>query len=97
MAGCFVPDDFSIVGGAGAQPYYGRMRGVDVFGLVSEAIAHDEPRIRARAGHTKFGSDRVLATYDPTLRVQLLPDPPPPRLRRRCRARRSGSPAGSSR
>jgi arabinofuranosyltransferase len=66
MQGCFRPDDFSIVGGAGAQPYFARMRGVDVFGLVSETIAHDEPRIRARAGHTKFGSDRVLAAYDPT-------------------------------
>jgi arabinofuranosyltransferase len=66
MAGCFRADDFSIVGGAGAQPYFGRMRGVDVFGLVSETIAHDEPRIRARAGHTKFGADRVLAAYDPT-------------------------------
>ncbi|HEX4418391.1 MAG TPA: hypothetical protein VH165_10855 [Kofleriaceae bacterium] len=66
MAACFRPDDFSIVGGAGAQPYAGRMRGVDVFGLVSETIAHDEPRIRPRAGHTKFGSDRVLAAYDPT-------------------------------
>jgi arabinofuranosyltransferase len=67
MAGCFAPDDFSIVGGAGAQPYFGRMRGIDVFGLVSDRIAHDEPRVRARAGHTKFGSDRVLASYDPTL------------------------------
>ncbi|HEY0993237.1 MAG TPA: hypothetical protein VGD80_39565 [Kofleriaceae bacterium] len=66
MAGCFGADDFSIVGGAGAQPYFARMRGVDVFGLVSETIAHDEPRIRPRAGHTKFGSDRVLAAYDPT-------------------------------
>jgi hypothetical protein len=66
MQGCFGPDDFSIVGGAGAQPYFGRMRGIDVFGLVSETIAHDEPRVRARAGHTKFGSDRVLAAYDPT-------------------------------
>ncbi len=65
-ASCFAPGDFSIVGGAGAQPYYGRMRAIDVFGLVSETIAHDEPRIRARAGHTKFGSDRVLAAYDPT-------------------------------
>jgi arabinofuranosyltransferase len=65
-AGCFRPDDFSIVGGAGAQPYFGRMRGIDVFGLVSETIAHDEPRVRARAGHTKFGSDPVLAAYDPT-------------------------------
>jgi arabinofuranosyltransferase len=66
MQGCFRPDDFSIVGGAGAQPYFARMRGIDVFGLVSDTIAHDEPRIRARAGHTKFGSDRVLAAYDPT-------------------------------
>jgi len=66
MNRCFRDDDFSIVGGAGAQPYFGRMRGIDVFGLVSEPIAHDEPRVRARAGHTKFGSDRVLAAYDPT-------------------------------
>ena len=66
MASCFADDDFSIVGGAGAQPYLGRMRGVDVFGLVSETIAHDEPRVRPRAGHTKFGTDRVLAAYDPT-------------------------------
>jgi arabinofuranosyltransferase len=66
MAPCFHPDDFSIVGGAGAQPYYGRMRAIDVFGLVSEKIAHTEPRVRARAGHTKFGNDQLLASYDPT-------------------------------
>jgi arabinofuranosyltransferase len=65
MKDCFRPDDFSIVGGAGAQPYEGRMRGIDVFGLVSERIAHEEPRIRARAGHTKWGSDRLLAEHDP--------------------------------
>ena len=66
MAPCFRDGDFSIVGGAGAQPYYGRMRAIDVFGLVSERIAHEEPRIRARAGHTKWGSDALLAEYDPT-------------------------------
>ncbi|MGE0400347.1 MAG: ArnT family glycosyltransferase [Kofleriaceae bacterium] len=66
MAGCFEDDDFSIVGGAGAQPYFARMRGIDVFGLVSERIAHEEPRIRARAGHTKFATERLLAEYDPT-------------------------------
>jgi hypothetical protein len=81
MASCFRPDDFSIVGGAGAQPYLGRMRGIDVFGLVSETIAHDEPRVRARAGHTKFGSDRVLAAYDPTFvfscyQIHAKPDQP---------------------
>jgi hypothetical protein len=66
MESCFTDDDFSIVGGAGAQPYYGRMRGIDVVGLVSDTIAHDEPRRRARAGHTKFGADPTLAAYDPT-------------------------------
>jgi hypothetical protein len=66
MAPCFHDDDFSIVGGAGAQPYFGHMRAIDVFGLVSEKIAHDEPRIRPRAGHTKFANDNLLASYDPT-------------------------------
>jgi hypothetical protein len=65
MAPCFLPEDFSIVGGAGAQPYYARMRGIDVFGLVSDRIAHESPRSRARAGHTKWGSDEILASYDP--------------------------------
>jgi hypothetical protein len=66
MEKCFVESDFSIVGGAGAQPYYGRMRGIDVFGLVSDRIAHEEKRVRPRAGHTKWGSDVLLAKYDPT-------------------------------
>jgi hypothetical protein len=66
MAPCFREDDFSIVGGAGAQPYHARMRAIDVFGLISERIAHEEPRIRARAGHTKWGSDHLLAEHDPT-------------------------------
>jgi len=82
MAPCFKDDDFSIVGGAGAQPYYGRMRGIDVFGLVSERIAHEEPRSRPRAGHTKWGNDRLLADYDPTFvfscyRIHKDPKPPP--------------------
>ncbi|MGE0869341.1 MAG: hypothetical protein AB7P03_12300 [Kofleriaceae bacterium] len=66
MASCFRDDDFSIVGGAGAQPYYGRMRAIDVFGLVSDRIAHESPRSRARAGHTKWGADTLLAEYNPT-------------------------------
>ncbi len=79
---CFTPGDFSIVGGAGAQPYYGRMQGIDVFGLVSERIAHEENRIRARAGHTKFGSEPLLAEYDPTFvfscyQIHAKPDPQP--------------------
>jgi hypothetical protein len=66
MEACFKSDDFSVVGGAGAQPYFGRMQAIDVFGLVSDKVAHEEPRIRARAGHTKFASDKLIAEYDPT-------------------------------
>ncbi len=65
MAPCFTDDDFSIVGGAGAQPYYGKMRAIDVFGLVSDKIAHREPRSRPRSGHTKWGNDALLSEYDP--------------------------------
>lgn len=67
LAPCLRGDDFSIVGGAGAQPYFARMRAIDVFGLVSERVAHEEPRVRARAGHTKWASDALLASLDPTL------------------------------
>nr|MBP9085273.1 hypothetical protein [Kofleriaceae bacterium] len=66
MQPCFAPTDFSIVGGAGAQPYWGRMRAIDVFGLVSERVAHEEPRSNPRAGHTKWASDALLMQYDPT-------------------------------
>ncbi|MGE5181257.1 MAG: hypothetical protein ACM31C_04310 [Acidobacteriota bacterium] len=66
LAPCLHDDDFSIVGGAGAQPYFGRMRAIDVFGLVSDKIAHEAPRTKARAGHTKWGSPDQLAAYDPT-------------------------------
>lgn len=66
LAPCLRGDDFSIVGGAGAQPYFARMRAIDVFGLVSERVAHEEPRLRARAGHTKWASDALLASLDPT-------------------------------
>ncbi len=65
MAGCFTDDDFSIVGGAGAQPYHARMRGIDVFGLVSERIAHEVKPQRPRAGHNKWGPDPLLAEHDP--------------------------------
>jgi arabinofuranosyltransferase len=83
MATCFTDDDFSIFGGAGAQPYYARMRGIDVFGLVSDRIAHEEPRRRARAGHTKFARDQLLAEYDPDFVFScyaIHPSPTPPAL-----------------
>lgn len=60
MRKCFRKGDFSIVGGAGAQPYFGRMQAVDVFGLVSWDVAHCDPRRKARAGHPKWGGDALL-------------------------------------
>lgn len=65
MRDCFAEDDFSIVGGAGAQPYAGRMRAIDVFGLVSRKIAHDVPPTRPRAGHNKWGPDALLLEHEP--------------------------------
>ena len=35
LAPCVRPDDYAIFGGVGALPYYARLRGIDVFGLVS--------------------------------------------------------------
>lgn len=82
FAPCLNPSDFSILGGAGAQPYYAAMAGIDVFGLVSERIAHESPRSNPRAGHTKWGSDALLASYDPTFvfscyQIHRTPESPP--------------------
>lgn len=60
MKKCFRKGDFSIVGGAGAQPYFGRMAGIDVFGLVSWDVAHCDPRRNSRAGHTKWAQPPLL-------------------------------------
>jgi hypothetical protein len=65
MLGCFSDEDFTIVGGAGAQPYFARMRGIDVFGLVSKEIAHQVPRTNPRAGHNKWGPDHILMRRNP--------------------------------
>ncbi|MEZ4399454.1 MAG: hypothetical protein R3B06_05525 [Kofleriaceae bacterium] len=67
LAPCVRPDDFAIYGGVGAMPYYARLRGVDVFGLVSSRVAHEVPRTRPRAGHNKWGPDPLMAAYDPTM------------------------------
>ena len=60
MKKCFHKGDFSIVGGAGAQPYFGHMAGVDVFGLVSWDVAHCDPLRKPRPGHSKWGGNELL-------------------------------------
>ena len=66
MHPCLRKDDFVIYGGAGAKPYYARAPGIDVFGLVSERVAHEVPRSRPRPGHNKWAPDRLLLDYAPT-------------------------------
>ena len=67
LRACVRPDDFAIYGGVGAMPWHARLRGIDVFGLVSSRIAHEVPRGRDRAGHNKWGPDPLLADHHPTI------------------------------
>jgi hypothetical protein len=48
-------------------PYYARLRGIDVFGLVSSRVAHEVPRTNPRAGHNKWGPDALMAEHQPTI------------------------------
>jgi hypothetical protein len=58
--------DFSVLGGAGVQPYHARQRGFDVFGLVSEDVAHNEPPTNPRPGHQKWARPERVLKYQPT-------------------------------
>jgi hypothetical protein len=83
MRPCFRPDDFAIYGGAGAKPFFAGVRGIDVFGLVSERIAHEVPRTRPRPGHNKWAPDALLLEHAPTFVFScydLHRDPARPRL-----------------
>ena len=60
------PDDFAIVGGAGVQPYFARLSAIDVFGLVSERVAHEVPPSNPRPGHSKWAPAPLLLEHDPT-------------------------------
>lgn len=66
MQTCFKDDDFAIAGGAGAQVYYGDFKAIDVFGLVSEDIAHNVAPTIPRAGHNKHAPYDMLLKYKPT-------------------------------
>jgi hypothetical protein len=60
------PDELSWVGGVGVQPYYGRMRAYDVFGLVSRQVAHDVPPTNPRPGHQKWAPTAMVLATHPT-------------------------------
>jgi hypothetical protein len=67
LRACVGPDDFAIYGGVGALPWTARLRGVDVFGLVSDKVAHRVARTRDRPGHNKWAPDPLLEEYRPTI------------------------------
>ena len=67
LRACVQPDDFAIYGGVGALPWTARLPGVDVFGLVSDEVAHRVPRTRDRPGHNKWAPDALLEEYRPTI------------------------------
>jgi hypothetical protein len=64
---CLREDDLAIVGGAGAQVYAGDFKALDVYGLVSEEIAHTVPPTVVRPGHNKVAPYELLASFKPTL------------------------------
>jgi hypothetical protein len=58
-------DELSWVGGVGVQPYFGRMRAYDVFGLVSRQVAHEVAPTRPRPGHQKWAPPEMVLATDP--------------------------------
>jgi hypothetical protein len=59
-------NELSWVGGVGVQPYFGRMRAYDVFGLVSRQVAHEVPPTRPRPGHQKWAPPEMVLATAPT-------------------------------
>jgi arabinofuranosyltransferase len=92
---CLTAADFSVVGGAGAQPYEARMRAIDVLAWcpIASPIAR---RARARAPATPSGP--ATSSCSSTIRRSCSPATPsmPPRRHRRCRAPRRGKRAATS-
>jgi hypothetical protein len=61
------PDDYAVVGGAGAQVYYSGIRSLDAFGLSDEYIAHHVPPVSNRPGHEKYAPLDYQLARRPTI------------------------------
>lgn len=61
------PDDYQVVGGAGAQVYYAGIRALDSFGLSDEYVAHKVPAVSSRPGHQKFAPLDYVLSRKPTI------------------------------
>jgi hypothetical protein len=61
------PDDYQVVGGAGAQVYYAGIRALDSFGLSDAYVAHKVPPVSVRPGHQKFAPIDYVLSRKPTI------------------------------
>ncbi len=61
------PDDYQVVGGAGAQVYYAGIRALDSFGLSDEYVAHKVAAVSNRPGHQKFAPLDYVLSRKPTI------------------------------
>jgi hypothetical protein len=61
------PDDYQVVGGAGAQVYYAGIRALDSFGLSDAYVAHKVPPVSVRPGHQKFAPLAYVLSRNPTI------------------------------
>ncbi|MFO0574422.1 MAG: hypothetical protein U1A78_10505 [Polyangia bacterium] len=61
------PDDYQVVGGAGAQVYYAGIRALDSFGLSDAYVAHKVPPVSVRPGHQKFAPLEYVLSRSPTI------------------------------
>ncbi len=61
------PDDYQVVGGAGAQVYYAKIRALDSFGLSDEYVAHKVAAVSNRPGHQKFAPLDYVLSRKPTI------------------------------
>lgn len=61
------PDDYQVVGGAGAQVYYAGIRALDSFGLSDAYVAHRVPASSSRPGHQKFAPLEYVLSRQPTI------------------------------
>jgi arabinofuranosyltransferase len=61
------PDDYMVVGGAGAQVYWSGIRSLDAFGLSDEYIAHRVAPVSSRPGHQKYAPLEYQLARHPTI------------------------------
>ena len=59
------PDDYQVVGGAGAQVYYAGIRALDSFGLCDAYVAKKTPPLSTRPGHQKFAPLSYVLSRQP--------------------------------